>query len=332
MPFEVAADGSVQLAHRTIRVPNTISPEAQAFLGRSPFGNAPTPPAGTPMWVMREAIDAQMLAMNDIAQKMYPADIEEMQIGGVRCHMVRPKEIPARNQGRVMINLHGGGFVLGSGALVEAIPIANLAQVPVIAVDYRLAPEHPFPAAVDDALAVYRQLLQYHKPEQIGIFGSSAGAFLTVQLMARILREGLPRPACLGVFTGGGDLSDFGDTRQLYTLMGFYGQDSLPLDHPMSEVGAYLKGADPKDPAVSPIYGDLSGFPPTLLMTGTRDALMSTTALLHRALRRADVEADLFVFEAMPHAHWYMLHLPEAREAVQAMARFFDRKLGAAQG
>jgi acetyl esterase/lipase len=283
------------------------------------------------MWVMRQGVDAQMLAMNDIAQQMFPVDIEEMQIGGVRCHMVRPKEVPARNQGKVLINLHGGGFVLGSGSLVEAIPIANLAQIPVIAVDYRLAPENPYPAAVDDALAVYRQVLEYHKPSQVGVFGSSAGAFLTVQLAARIRHEGLPMPACLGVFTGGGDLSDFGDTRQLYTLMGFYGQDSLPLDHPQSEVGAYLAGADPKDPLVSPIHGDLAGFPPTLLMTGTRDALMSTTALLHRALRRADVEAELFVFEAMPHAHWYMLHLPEAREAVQAMAKFFDTKLAGGQ-
>jgi acetyl esterase/lipase len=226
------------------------------------------------------------------------------------------------------MNLHGGGFVMGSGSLVEAIPVAHLAKVPVIAVDYRLAPEHPYPAAVDDAVAVYRQMLDYHKPEQIGIYGTSAGGFLTGQTIVRLQREGLPLPACCGVFTAGADLTDLGDTAQIFTLMGFWGDPILPVDHPVSEIRAYIGGADANDPGISPIKGDLGRFPPTLLMSGTRDAVLSATASFHRALRRAGVPAELYVFEAMPHAHWYMLHIPEAQEAVEVMARFFLEKLG----
>ena len=113
---------------------------------------------------------------------------------------------------------------------------------------------------------------------------------------------------------------------------GFYGDRVLPSDHELSEIRAYLTGADRNDPLVSPIRGDLSVFPPTLLVSGTRDAILSATAALHRALRRADVEAELFVFEAMPHGHWFLMHLPEAREAVDVMVRFFLKHLGTKGG
>jgi acetyl esterase/lipase len=266
--------------------------------------------------------------LNEVARGLYPVEIEETTISGVRCHRVRPLEIAETNLRRVLINLHGGGFVMGAGSLVEAIPIANLTGVPVIAVDYRLAPEHPFPAAVDDIVSVYRWLLDAgYAPSAIGIFGSSAGGFLTAQATVRLRHEGLPLPACLGVFTAGGDFRNLGDTAQIFTLSGFWGDLLLPVDHELSEIRAYLNGADPSDPLVSPILADLAGFPPTLLVSGTRDAVLSATCLFHRALRRHGVDADLFVFEAMPHSHWYGLHLPEAREAIDIMAKFFQSRL-----
>jgi acetyl esterase/lipase len=323
MKVRVDEDGTVHLGPRVLPVPRTVSPEARQFLATSPWGGHD--PAPGPMWQMRDAADAQLRQLGEAMLGVYPVSVEEQPIAGVRTYIVRPKD--AVGNGRVLVNLHGGGFVLGSGSLVEAIPMAHLLRTTVLAVDYRLAPEHPFPAAVDDVEAVYRQVLQHHLPQDVVLYGSSAGAILTGQSVVRLQREGLPLPACLGMFTGAGDLSDFGESARLYSLAGFWGDLILPLGHGDSEVRAYVGDADRRDPAVSPMRGDLGGFPPSLLVTGTRDALLSATTMFHRALRRAGAEADLFVFEAMPHAHWYGFHLPEAQEALSVMADFFRRHL-----
>jgi len=327
MAYKMDDKGSVWLGDHEVPVPTSISVEAQAYLSSNPWGDAPMPDEPVPMWLFREPMAAAFEALNQQAQSLYPVTIEEMDIGGVRCHLVRPLEVPEANEGRVMINLHGGGFVVGSGALVEAIPIAHLARVPVVAVDYRLAPEHVFPAAVDDVLAVYRQLLEEHPAEKIGIYGSSAGGILTGQAIVRLQQEGLAMPACAGMFSSAGNLYDFGDTRNIFTLSGFYGAHSFPLEHELSEVRNYLGDADPRDPLVSPDRADLSIFPPTLLVSGTRDALLSATTLFHRTLLRAGRPAELVVFDALPHSHWYALHLPETREALDIMVKFFNSKL-----
>lgn len=328
MVYQIDADGSVRLGQAIVPVPRTVSAEAQAFLATPPWAEPPDPEAERqPMWALRAFVDEQMRLGGEAALQQYPVEVQEIEIAGVRCHLVKPHDIPEENKGLTLMNLHGGGFVMGSGSLIEAIPIAHQAKIPVVAVDYRLAPEHPYPAAVDDAVAVYRTMLDYHRPDQIGIYGSSAGGFLTGQTIMRLEREGLPLPACCGIFTAGGDLSDLGDTAKIFTLMGFWGDLILPTDHEISEIRAYLGTADPKSPEVSPIHGDLSRFPPTLLMSGTRDAVLSATAAFHRALRRAGAQAELFVFEAMPHAHWYMFHLPEAQEAISVMSEYFLRHL-----
>lgn len=331
MAYDIDTSGTVAIGPHKVPVPRTISAQAQAYLRRAPWGDAPLPEGPMPMWHMRAHVDAQMVALGETIRGTYPVDITEIEIAGVRCHLVRPLDLPPENAVKVLINLHGGGFVLGSGSLGEAIPVAHLAKVPVIAVDYRLAPEHPFPAAVDDVVAVYRAVLEHHAPEHVGIYGTSAGGFITAQTIMRLHRDGIALPACCGVFTAGGDLDDLGDTAQIFTLSGFYGDRVLPTDHEMSEIRAYLKGADRSDPLVSPIRGDLAHFPPTLLVSGTRDAILSATALFHRALRRAGADAELFVFEAMPHAHWYLIDMPESQEAVDVMVRFFLKHLDGTQ-
>lgn len=217
---------------------------------------------------------------------------------------------------------------MGSGSLVEAIPIAAETGCEVIAVDYRLAPEHPFPAAVDDILAVYRDALKTHAAEDVVLFGTSAGGFLTAMAIMRFKKEGLPLPAACGVFTAGGDVTQLGDTFNYLTLSGFYGHLGAKLDNPQCERGVFVGDADRNDPLLAPIKGDLSDFPPTLLVTGTRDAVLSSAAMFHRALRKAGRDADLHVFEAMPHGFWFSVALPESREAIDLMARFFERHLG----
>jgi acetyl esterase/lipase len=325
MTYTLNGDGSVELNGRVVPVPGTISTEAKQSI-RDAALRPPVP--GGPLWDRRAELDAQMHVLNDVAQTLFPTEITEACIGGVRCHLVRASG--GSLGGRALVNLHAGGFVTGSGSLVEAIPIAALTKATVIAVDYRLAPEHHFPAAVDDAVAVYGEVLKHHAPAQIGIFGTSAGAFLTAQTIMRLRRDDLPLPACAGVFTGGGDLTDLGDSAAIFNLGGFGGHPLQPYGHPHSDATVYLAGADPHDPVVSPLCGDLSAFPPTLLITSTRDALLSATALMHRALRRAGVNAELYVFEALPHGFWFNVRLPEAREAFEIMAQFMLRHVAAA--
>lgn len=327
MAYDIDDKGTVRLGGRDIPVPTSISAEAQQYLSQNLWSSDITSAEPVPMWETRAATAVAFDALNEMARQLYPVKVQEIEIRGVRCHRIEPLEVPTENQDKLLINLHGGGFVIGSGSLVEAIPIAHLAQIPVIAVDYRLAPEHPYPAAVDDVIGVYQHLLQSGSAAGIGIYGSSAGGFITAQALARIASAGLPMPACAGIFSAGGDLIDFGDTSQIFTLNGFFGHHTLPLDHELSEVRAYLGGADPHDPMISPVLSDLSRFPPVLLISGTRDALLSAAANFHRALRRAGAEADLMVFDAMPHSHWYALHLPETVEALAAMVTFFKAKL-----
>ena len=316
----VDPDGTAHVT-RVVPVPQTISPEAQKFISRPvPSGPAPT------LAERRTATDKFRIGRAEEARKLYPVDVKEETMGGVRCDVIKPLNPPASKRDRVLINVHGGGFNSDSGSLVEGIPIANLTQTTVVSVYYRLAPEHPFPAAVDDTEAVYKQLLKTYKPARMGLFGTSAGAILTAEVAVRLRRDGLPLPGVLGIFSGTGEMGRAGDSQALYTVQGFGGHLDPPSKTP--HLSAYIGAADPKDPVLSPIYADLKGFPPTLFVSSTRDLLLSGTADLHRAFLRAGVDAQLVVFEALPHAFWYDYHLPETKEALDIMARFFDEKLG----
>ena len=313
-------DGTARVT-RVVPVPKTISPEAQKFVARP----APTGPELT-LAERRSHTDLFRIGRAKEARELFPVDVKEQTIGGVRCDVISPLETPPAKRDRVLINVHGGGFNSDSGSLVEGIPIANLTATTVVSVYYRLAPEHPFPAAVDDTEAVYKELLKTHKSEKIGLFGTSAGAILTAEVAVRLRRDGLPLPGVLGIFSGTGDITRPGDSQALYTIWGFGGSLHPPTGAPHDS--EYVGSTDPKDPVLAPIHADLKGFPPTLFVTSTRDLLLSGTSDLDRAFLRAGVEAQLVVFEALPHAFWYDYHLPETREALGIMARFFDMHLG----
>jgi acetyl esterase/lipase len=239
---------------------------------------------------------------------------------------ITPLATAPEKRDRVLINLHGGGFNSDSGSLSETIPIANLSGLKVIAVLYRLAPEHPFPAGLDDAIAVYKELLKTYKPEHIGIYGTSAGAILTAEVTVKLKQLKLPLPAATGIFSGLGDFSQVGDSVALFALNGLSGHLEPPK--PGVHNSEYFPASiDPKDPVLSPLYADLTGFPPTLFISSGRDLLLSGTVILHRAYLRAGVNAQLVVFEALPHAFWNNPALPESKEADQLMASFLARHL-----
>ena len=187
-------------------------------------------------------------------------------------------------------------------------------------------PDFPFPAALDDAVGVYRELLKTTEARRIGIFGTSAGGSLTLTTLLRAKMEGLPMPGAIAPGTPTVDLSRTGDTlftnafvdNVLGTQDGFIRATAL----------LYANGRDLKDPLLSPIYGDVHGFPPAILTSGTRDLYLSNTVRMHRKLRAVGVEAVLQLWEGQSHAQYMAdANAPETREYHDEVARFFDRHL-----
>lgn len=316
----IDAQGTAHVT-RVIPVPQDLSPEAQRAISR------PEPDQGPPQSLAerRRLTDAYTAHARVEWTKICPNTIVDQTMAGVPVHVVTPADMPAANQDKVLLNLHGGGFNSDSGSYTESIPIASYTGIKVVAVLYRLAPEHPFPAQVDDAVAVYRELLKSYKPDHIVIYGTSAGAILTGEVAVKLKQLGLPLPAALGIFSGLGDFAREGDSMAMYALRGLSGHLDPPGAGPHDP--EYLHGADPRDPVLSPVYADLHGLPPTLFVTSGRDLLLSGTVNLHRAFLLAGVDAHLVVYDALTHAFWYNPRLPEAIEANHIMANFFLKHL-----
>ena len=214
----------------------------------------------------------------------------------------------------------------GEAGTQEAILMTGIGGFMVLSVDYRMAPDFPYPAAIDDAISVYRELLKITPAERIGVFGTSTGGGMTLALSLRAKAEGLPLPAALAPGTPWTDLTKTGDSyfvnnavdNILVSYNGWLG-DAAKL---------YAGKHDLKDPMLSPIYGDVRGFPPTLLTTGTRDLFLSNTVRMHLKLRQAEVDADLIVFEGMSHAHYHMNpNAPETHFHFSELGKFFRRNL-----
>src|SRR5580704_15814433 len=317
------SDGTAHIM-RVVPMPSTVSIEAQKWLESldqqtvGPKESLAERRTRTDEWRAKDLAEAR---------KLYPVNVEETTTAGVRTDIITPIAMPDANRTQVLINLHGGGFNSDSGSLIEGVPIANLAKIKVVSVYYRLAPENPFPAAVDDVVAVYKELLKTYKPKKIGIFGTSAGATLTAEVASKLKQAKLPMPAALGIFSGLADFSRPGDSRQLFTLNGFAGALS-PRDPNKPPDDPYATSTDRKDPVISPIFADLKGWPPSLLVTSTRDILLSDTSMFHLALTNAGVDSQLLVYEALPHAFWYHYELPETADTLNRMSKFFVDKLG----
>jgi monoterpene epsilon-lactone hydrolase len=262
-------------------------------------------------------------------RKIYPVVITTKKVAGVATDVVMPVGgVSSENRARVLINLHGGAFLWGahSGGLVESIPIASLGKLKVISVDYREGPEATFPAASEDVAAVYAALLKSYKPQNVGIYGCSAGGILTAQSVAWIDGHGLPRPGAIGTFCAS-LVEAWGDSAFVGPILSGQG----PVERPLLLVDLpYFKGADPHDPLVIPGASAalLAKFPPTLLISGTRDFALSSVVRSHALLVQAGVDAELHVYEGMWHSFFSDPELPESRAAYDVIVRFFDRHLG----
>ncbi len=268
----------------------------------------------------------------DKAIAAYPVTIENTKIAGVTADVVIPKGgVSAKNKDRVLIDLHSGGFFTGGGILgrLEATPVAGLGKIKVIALDYRQGPEYKFPAASEDVAAVYRELLRTYKPENIGIYGCSAGGLLTAESIAWFQKEKLPRPGAIGLMCSGANGWRDGDSATVSLVMD---STTPPAPTPKGAVNdvRYFSDADVKDPMVAPVWTPaiLAKFPPTLLITGTRDMAMSSVIYTHTQLVKQDVDAELHVWEGMNHDFFADVGIPESKEAIAVIVKFFDRHLG----
>jgi acetyl esterase/lipase len=316
----IDADGAAHIT-RVIPVPSDLSPEAKKSLSRQ-VSDASHPQS---LEERRHGTDIWQNHAGDVSAQLYPVHRSESTMAGVPVRIITP--VADMIPDRVLLNLHGGGFNSDSGSWTETIPIANLTKMKVVAALYRLAPEHPFPAGVDDAVAVYKELLKTYKPEHIAIYGTSAGAIMTGEVAVKLRQLGLPLPGALGIFSGMGDFSREGDSQAMYALNGLSGHLDPPKQEPHNP--DYVGSTDPRDPVLSPLFADLRNMPPTLFITSGRDMLLSGTTILDRAfLRAGNDNAQLVVFEGLPHAFWNDPNLPESKEADHAMAHFFTVHLG----
>ena len=205
--------------------------------------------------------------------------------------------------------------------------MAGFGHYEVIAVDYRMPPEAYFPAALDDAMTVYQAVLKKTNPKNIGVLGTSAGGALVLEMMLKAKELGLPMPGAIAPSTPMSDATKVGDSFYTNEMV-----DNVLVSRDGfcdAATKVYAHGHDLRDPLLSPVYGDMTGFPPTILTTGTRDLLLSNTVRVHRKLRAAGVEAQLEVYEGQSHAQFGRDdRLPEAKEAYGEIAAFFDKHLG----
>lgn len=284
---------------------------------------------------LREWFDQKIRKRVEHLEAIYPVNVKQESIAGIRTDVVSPQDgISRHHRNKVLINLHGGGFEVGAvwSGLAESIPVASIGKFKVITVDYRMGPEYQFPAASEDVASVYSAVLRDYKPENIGIYGCSVGGSLSAMEVAWLQKEGKPIPGAIGILSAGAFAGFSADPNE----SGSWGGDSRFSTPPLAggQMGirpiAYLSNVDLRDPLVSPATSPkaLSGFPPTLLVTGTRSYDMSAAVETQRRLTKAGVEADLHVWDGMGHCFFLDEDLPESREAFDVVTRFFDTRLG----
>lgn len=342
------SDGTIHLRELDLRPSELCSREyrdwyAARLCDKREFPGLPARNAPKSEW---DRFDAQL--EDDIetrylgaAVERYPVKIVKTDIAGVRAAIVSPGNGTApKNQHRVLINLHGGGFVCYRGlsmGTLESIPVASLGQMTVITLDYRQAPFHQYPAASEDVEAVYRELLKQYAPAAIGIFGCSAGGALVAQAITWFRSKGLPRPGAVGIFSSApspiraNTQEDKGDSGI------WWGGSRLPKSQLSgSEKDAampalwYMDNADRNDPVAYPMSADtaMEKFPPTLLLSGTRASDMSAVVTAHARLLRLGVKASLYIMEGGIHgAHVVAVDTPEAYDANAHVAQWFDEHL-----
>lgn len=314
-------EAALEVPARVIPLPASVSHEARAFLASPPMTSPDYPaPDDLAGWRALAAAHEEVLLRHMSRRNVDGAEIGHLRVDEARVHVVTPADAD-RDDPRIYLDIHGGALFTGGGDCCRATGTSTAQRVRMRtwAADYRMPPDHPYPAALDDCVTVYRTLLKERSPREIVVGGASAGANLAAALLLRVRDEGLPLPAAALLLSPELDLTESGDSFRTNL-----GVDTVLTRGTMPVNLLYAGDHDLTDPYLSPLFGDFSaGFPPTLLASGTRDLFLSNAVRMHRALRAAGIPADLHVFEAAPHG-LMPPGTPEDEQLLQEIRRFID--------
>ncbi len=284
-------DGTLTF-ERSIRVPPTVSPHAQAVIagGQAMVVDRLDHPATSPPLDDAAAWKAQIAATDELIITGFaasaldiPATVEAREIAGVHVNVITPEGADASDDAVIQLDIHGGALIAGGGEACKLMNTSAAARAGLHTwgVDYRMPPDHPYPTPLDDCVAVYRALLEERSPDKIVVGGGSAGGNLVAAMLLRAKDEGLPMPAALVAMTPEIDLTESGDSFDTNA-----GVDYVLVDRLTDSIALYAGDHDLTHPYLSPIFGDLTGFPPTFVQAGTRDLFLSNAVRFHRKLPR----------------------------------------------
>ena len=325
-----AAPGPRSVPAKTVPVPDDVDAATRALVAapyRVPAWDADPPDAAAWRALVDKLAQAALPGLAK-ARAALGVSIEPTTIGGVKGFVLTPKQVPEAHKGQVIYNIHGGGYVYGPGesGTAEAMLMAAYGGYKVIAVDYRMPPDAPYPAAMDDADAGYKAVIATTDPKKVAVVGTSTGGGMTLALMLRLKAEGVALPGAIAPGTPWSDMTETGDT---YRTNEWVDNVLVSYDGYLTHAARlYANGHDLKDPQLSPIYGDFHGLPPAILTSGTRDLFLSNTVRTQQKLREAGVVQELQVYEGISHAQYLFDPTSQlSKEVFGEYARFFDQHL-----
>ncbi|MBO8415707.1 MAG: alpha/beta hydrolase [Proteobacteria bacterium] len=312
---------------------STVSPEFAAFFGHDTERWKPHISSLNPRDFFRSMLQPVIRGprARDWSVKeyehFYEVTHERSKIGGISCFKLYPGKL--RSEDALILYVHGGGFVLGTG--IDGIPggicAAGACGLNTVCVDYRLAPEHVYPAALQDCLQIYQALLKIHDASKIVLYGTSSGAALCLSLGLYCRDHGIALP---GLILAGSPWADLTKTGDSYYTHAFVDNEVVDYSGWLSSAAlAYAGDHDLKDPYISPVYGDFTGFCPVVLFSGTRDLFLSCSARLQAKLLQAHVPNNLVLYEGQSHAQYSSNpDIPEHGVHCANLAIYVDRYLG----
>ena len=318
---------------RALPLPASASPLLKQAIHKTPVPDIAEArkkvPAHNEQWLA-------LAAENERERGAYAADfakqhgltITKETLGGVIVRWIMPARVAPEHKHHLFIEVHGGGFVFNGGeaSVIEAVMIAARLNIPVLSIDYRLLPAHPFPAAIDDIINVYQTVLTQYKANTVALGGTSAGGNLAMAAIQKMAQLRLEKPGVLYLGTPWSDLTKTSDT-----LFINEGIDRILVTYDgwlKKAAHMYADGKKLNDPMLSPVYGEFDHYPPTYLVTGTRDLLLSDTARTHRKLKEAGIEAELNVYEGLSHADYlFVFDSPESKQLYKELNQFLLKNL-----